>query len=180
MTSVEIVEEIERLPRAEQARVIDFVRNAGEARRLTPDELGELARKMVEAKDPNEADRLQTGDCTWILRRASRCLKFAAETPGSAAYPSPGASAPAKHFDMDSAASNGGTVEEYVAGVLAGDRAVLSRAVTLIESQSPLHEKKAQKVLQSLLPHTGKARRIGITGAPGVGKSTFIEAFGCT
>lgn len=71
------------------------------------------------------------------------------------------------------------TIDEYVAGVLAGDRALLARAVTLIESQSPLHEKKAQKVLQELLPHTGKARRIGITGAPGVGKSTFIEALGC-
>jgi LAO/AO transport system kinase len=71
------------------------------------------------------------------------------------------------------------TIDEYVAGVLAGDRSILSRAVTLIESQSPLHEKKAQKVLQELLPHTGKAKRIGITGAPGVGKSTFIEAFGC-
>jgi LAO/AO transport system kinase len=71
------------------------------------------------------------------------------------------------------------TIDDYVAGVLAGDRAILSRAVTLIESQSPLHEKKAQKVLQALLPHTGKSKRIGITGAPGVGKSTFIEAFGC-
>jgi LAO/AO transport system kinase len=71
------------------------------------------------------------------------------------------------------------TIDDYVAGVLAGDRAILSRAVTLIESQSPLHEKKAQKVLQELLSHTGNAKRIGITGAPGVGKSTFIEAFGC-
>ena len=71
------------------------------------------------------------------------------------------------------------TVEDYVAGVLAGNPVILSRAVTLIESQSPLHEMKAQQVLQNLLPHTGKAKRIGITGAPGVGKSTFIEAFGC-
>jgi len=71
------------------------------------------------------------------------------------------------------------TVDEYVAGVLAGNRAILSRAVTLIESGNPEHETKAQQVLQELLPHTGKARRIGITGSPGVGKSTFIEAFGC-
>ncbi|MGD0815004.1 MAG: methylmalonyl Co-A mutase-associated GTPase MeaB [Verrucomicrobiota bacterium] len=71
------------------------------------------------------------------------------------------------------------TIDDYVSGVLAGNRAILSRAVTLIESQSPQHEKKAQEVLQELLPHTGKSRRVGITGAPGVGKSTFIEAFGC-
>ena len=60
MTSAEIIEEIKRLPRAEQNRVIDFVRKAGEVRRLTPDELGELARQMVETRDSREADRLQT------------------------------------------------------------------------------------------------------------------------
>jgi len=80
---------------------------------------------------------------------------------------------------MQALPSESGTVEGYVAGVLAGDRAILARAITLIESQSPLHEKKAREVLQRLLPHTGKAKRIGITGIPGVGKSTFIEVFGC-
>jgi LAO/AO transport system kinase len=69
--------------------------------------------------------------------------------------------------------------DDYVAGVLAGDRATLARAITLIESTSRSHEVQAQEVLQRLLPHTGKAERIGITGVPGVGKSTFIESFGC-
>jgi hypothetical protein len=59
MTAVEIIDEIRRLPRSEQNRVIDFVLKAGEIRPLTPDELGELAKEMVEAKDPAEADRLQ-------------------------------------------------------------------------------------------------------------------------
>src|SRR5258707_15867597 len=71
------------------------------------------------------------------------------------------------------------TVDNYVAGVLAGDRAMLARAITLIESNSRIHEVQAQEVLQHLLPHTGKAKRVGITGVPGVGKSTFIESFGC-
>jgi LAO/AO transport system kinase len=71
------------------------------------------------------------------------------------------------------------TVEDFVSGVLAGDRARLARAITLVESGSRLHEAQAQEVLNRLLPHTGKARRIGITGVPGVGKSTFIETFGC-
>ncbi len=71
------------------------------------------------------------------------------------------------------------TVDDYVAGVLAGDRAVLARAITLVESNSRLHEAQSQEVLNRLLPHTGKAKRIGITGVPGVGKSTFIETFGC-
>ncbi len=71
------------------------------------------------------------------------------------------------------------TVDGYVSGVLAGDRAVLARAITLVESNSRLHEAEAQEVLRRLLPRTGKARRIGITGVPGVGKSTFIESFGC-
>ena len=59
MTAVEIIDEIKRLPRAEQNRVIDFVRKAGEVRRLAPEELGELAKEMAGAKDPGEADRLQ-------------------------------------------------------------------------------------------------------------------------
>jgi hypothetical protein len=59
MTAVEIIEEIKRLPRTEQDRVIEFVRRSGESRPLTPDELGELAKQMIEAKDPAEADRLQ-------------------------------------------------------------------------------------------------------------------------
>jgi LAO/AO transport system kinase len=71
------------------------------------------------------------------------------------------------------------TIDDYVNGVLAGERAVLARAITLIESHSSFHEAQAQQVLQRLLPHAGRARRIGITGVPGVGKSTFIESFGC-
>lgn len=69
-------------------------------------------------------------------------------------------------------------VEDYVQGVRAGDRMVLSRAITLIESNSPRHFPKAQSVLQALLPYTGKALRVGITGVPGAGKSTLIEALG--
>jgi hypothetical protein len=60
MTAVEIIAEIKCLPRAEQNQVIDFVRKSGEIRPLTPDELGELAKEMAGAKDPAEADRLQT------------------------------------------------------------------------------------------------------------------------
>jgi hypothetical protein len=59
MTAVEIIEEIKRLPREEQSRVIEFARRAGEGRLLTPEELGELAKRMVETKDSAEADRLQ-------------------------------------------------------------------------------------------------------------------------
>ena len=70
------------------------------------------------------------------------------------------------------------TVEEYIKGVSEGDRGILSRAITLIESNSPAHFVKAQRVLQGLLPRTGKALRIGFTGVPGAGKSTMLEAFG--
>ena len=71
------------------------------------------------------------------------------------------------------------SAEEYAEGVLAGDRALLGRTITLVESNAERHIAKAQDVLRMLLPHTGKSIRIGITGVPGVGKSTFIEAFGC-
>ena len=71
------------------------------------------------------------------------------------------------------------TTDDYVAGVLSGDRSVLARAITLAESNSDVHEAQAQEVLLRVFPRTGKAKRIGITGVPGVGKSTFIETFGC-
>jgi len=70
------------------------------------------------------------------------------------------------------------TVADYVRGIEQGDRVILSRAITLVESNNKEHFKLAQQVLQAILPRTGKALRIGITGVPGAGKSTFIEAFG--
>ena len=70
------------------------------------------------------------------------------------------------------------TVDEYVAGVTAFDRTVLARAITLVESERPADEGPAQELLARLLPRTGGALRVGISGVPGVGKSTFIEALG--
>lgn len=70
------------------------------------------------------------------------------------------------------------SVAELAAGVRAGDRGVLARALTLVESQRADHRRQAQQLLAELLPDTGKAQRIGVTGVPGVGKSTFLEAFG--
>jgi LAO/AO transport system kinase len=70
------------------------------------------------------------------------------------------------------------TAETYIKGVLAHDRTMLSQAITLIESKLPQDELLAQEVLTALLPHAGKSVRVGITGVPGVGKSTFIETFG--
>jgi LAO/AO transport system kinase len=70
------------------------------------------------------------------------------------------------------------TLDEYEAGVRAGDVAILARALTLIESSSPRHQPLAERLLTRLLPHTGGSIRVGITGVPGVGKSTFIDALG--
>lgn len=70
------------------------------------------------------------------------------------------------------------TTEQYVKGVLERDRTVLSQTITLIESNLASHMEMAQEVLHQLLPYTGKSIRIGITGVPGAGKSTFIENFG--
>jgi LAO/AO transport system kinase len=70
------------------------------------------------------------------------------------------------------------SVEELQEGVLKGDRSMLARAITLVESNAEQHFQKGQELLQRLLSHTGKSIRIGITGVPGAGKSTFIEAFG--
>lgn len=65
-----------------------------------------------------------------------------------------------------------------VEGVLAGSRAAVARAITLVESSRGDHRERAQELLLALLPHAGSARRIGISGVPGVGKSTFIDALG--
>ena len=62
--------------------------------------------------------------------------------------------------------------------ILTGDRRALAKAITLVESQRPQDVETAQRLLKRVLPHTGNSIRIGITGVPGVGKSTFIEAFG--
>ncbi|PIE20966.1 MAG: methylmalonyl Co-A mutase-associated GTPase MeaB [Proteobacteria bacterium] len=70
------------------------------------------------------------------------------------------------------------TLDDYVAGVERGDRAVLARAITLVESGRAAHRRLAAELLTRVMPRTGGARRIGITGVPGVGKSTFIDALG--
>lgn len=70
------------------------------------------------------------------------------------------------------------TLQDYLDGFQKKDRTILSRAITLVESANPEHQKIAQELLKNLLPQAGKSKRIGISGTPGVGKSTFIEAFG--
>ena len=70
------------------------------------------------------------------------------------------------------------TAGELVEGILRGDITMLSRAVTLVESLSPVHQAIAQEVIEKCLPHSGRSRRIGITGVPGAGKSTSIDVFG--
>ncbi|RYF89360.1 MAG: methylmalonyl Co-A mutase-associated GTPase MeaB, partial [Caulobacteraceae bacterium] len=71
--------------------------------------------------------------------------------------------------DLDSLASR----------LIAGDRAALARAITLVESRRTDHQAAARQLLQRIMPHTGAAQRLGITGVPGAGKSTTIEALGC-
>lgn len=70
------------------------------------------------------------------------------------------------------------SAEQYITGILQRDRGILARAITLVESRRPDDAVLAQQVLSGILSATGKAQRIGITGVPGVGKSTFIEALG--
>lgn len=70
------------------------------------------------------------------------------------------------------------TIADYVTGIRAGNIAVLGRAITLIESTLPGHQEMAEQIIAQCLPYTGQSVRIGITGVPGVGKSSFIERFG--
>lgn len=70
------------------------------------------------------------------------------------------------------------SVDDYIKGILDGDIVTLSKAITLVESHLPEHRNIAQQIIQQCLPFTGNCIRLGITGIPGAGKSTFIEAFG--
>lgn len=70
------------------------------------------------------------------------------------------------------------TVSEFLEGILAGNRTLLSQAITLTESSLPKHAELAQEIIEKCMPWSGRSLRIGITGVPGVGKSTFIESLG--
>ena len=70
------------------------------------------------------------------------------------------------------------SVSDYVEGILKGDVTVLGQAVTLVESTHPAHQIVAQEVIEKCLPYSGNSVRIGISGVPGAGKSTSIDAFG--
>lgn len=70
------------------------------------------------------------------------------------------------------------SAKEYIDGILSGDRVILSRGITIVESNLESDKILAKEIIHAILPHSGNSIRIGITGVPGVGKSTFIEAFG--
>lgn len=70
------------------------------------------------------------------------------------------------------------SIDEFTAGILEGNIMMLSQAVTLVESSRPEHQEKAQAIIEKCLPYSGKSTRVGITGVPGAGKSTSIDAFG--
>ena len=80
--------------------------------------------------------------------------------------------------DLPGSAALTAADQTLIDGVLAGQRRALAKTITLLESTRPDHQLRAQAVLNALLPHSGKAIRIGISGVPGAGKSTFIEALG--
>jgi len=79
---------------------------------------------------------------------------------------------------MQSSGSRSNDIDSYCSGIKKGDRVALARAITLIESNSVDHFQQAQQLVKRLLPFSGKSIRLGITGAPGAGKSTLIEALG--
>jgi LAO/AO transport system kinase len=95
--------------------------------------------------------------------------------PGMEKNPSEGRTKPQRHRKKKSGHVS---VNSLVDGVLSGDRVTLGRAITLIESAKPEDSIRAMELIQRILPHTGTAVRVGITGVPGVGKSTFIETLG--
>ncbi len=98
--------------------------------------------------------------------------------PETALHVMPGVSVDRNHIEKPKVKRRRLDVADYVAGVLKGDRPIIGRTLTLIESTNEAHREKARQVLDQLMPHTGKSIRLGISGVPGAGKSTFIEALG--
>src|SRR6266567_6871056 len=92
-------------------------------------------------------------------------------------HPEEAAERPSRRTQDENAAGRV-TVDDLATAVRRGDRRALARAVTLVESTRPDHRATAEALIAALLPATGGATRIGITGPPGAGKSTFIERFG--
>jgi LAO/AO transport system kinase len=101
------------------------------------------------------------------------------ELEGSALEVAPGVEdAPAVNPHFRRAARRELSADGFVEGILGGDITVLAQAITLVESNNPAHYARAQEIIERCLPHAGNSVRIGITGVPGAGKSTFIEAIG--
>lgn len=97
--------------------------------------------------------------------------EFAASVmPGIVQAAAPAATPPPRRREF--------TVDEYVDGILSCDRRILAQAITVIESNADKHFATGQEIVKRILPHTGHSVRVGVTGVPGAGKSTFIEAFG--
>jgi LAO/AO transport system kinase len=115
--------------------------------------------KKPEWSDPNEPDKFSS-----VIRKGQEQESQATSIP--------------KNIRFQKRQSIEPSVEELFNGVIKGDRSFLARAITLVESNAEHHFYKAQELLQKLLPKTGNSIRVGITGVPGAGKSTFIEAFG--
>ena len=70
------------------------------------------------------------------------------------------------------------SIQQFTEGILSSNISYVSKAITLVESTKPEHQEQAQQIINAVLPHSGRSFRLGITGVPGVGKSTFIESFG--
>jgi LAO/AO transport system kinase len=119
---------------------------------------------MAADKKPEWSDPSKPDECSSVVRKGA---ELAAQE-----------SSLQKNTRFKKRISSEPSVEELYDGVLKGHRGMLARAITLVESNAEHHFQKAQELLQRLLPHSEKSIRIGITGVPGAGKSTFIEEFG--
>ena len=125
------------------------------------------------SREPSPAPRYATTLPEWVPDEAGS--EFASRVMGGVDDAHDGLSASSPAPKVAVLKRRHLTLDDYVKGIASGDRMVLSRAITLVESNAPAHFEMAQLVMREVLHRTGKSVRVGITGVPGAGKSTFIE-----
>ena len=146
---------------------------------ISEEDVDESTRTKFCTKTQDAACRIATPEQLFVFARATARQADGRRRPrGSDGGTHIGISTSALRASVNRAEPTSSDIAKLVRGIRAGERAVIARAITLVESRRADHQRAAHRLVQELMPFTGGAVRLGITGTPGVGKSTTIDALG--